>query len=71
MLDKPKLKPLPPAPRVALALITYSDSGGEVVQEYPVEFDATISKVVTIMTKSQTKYDQFLAEYPSRLLQPI
>ena len=46
-------------------LITYSDSGGKVVQEYQVRFDATISSMVKKMTQSQAKYDQFWAEYPS------
>ena len=39
-------------------------SGGKVVQEYQVRFDATFSKVVTLVTQSNTKYDEFLEEYP-------
>ena len=71
MIDKLQIKaqdPGPPGGPFMLPisnLITYSDSGGKVVQEYQVRFDATISSMVKKMTQSQAKYDQFWAEYPS------
>ena len=41
--------------------------GGKIVQETGVSFYVIILEVVTIMAQSQTKYDQFLTQYPSWL----
>ena len=52
-------------------LMTDLDLGGKIVQETGVSFNIIILEMVTIKGQSQKKYDQFLAQYASRLLQPI
>ena len=52
-------------------LMTDLDLGGKIVQETGVSFNVIILEMVTIKGQSQKKYDQFLAQYASRLLQPI
>ena len=52
-------------------LMTDLELGGKIVQETGVTFNIIILEIVTIKGQSQTKYDQFLAQYASRSLQPI
>ena len=52
-------------------LMTDLDLGGKIVQETGVSFNIIILEMVTIKGQSKKKYDQFLAQYASRSLQPI
>ena len=54
-----------------LNLIPYFFLGGKIVQDTCVTFDATIPNMVTLMPQSWIKYDQFVKQYASRLIQPI
>ena len=51
-------------------LMTDLDLGGKIVQETGVSFNVIILEMVTIKGQSKKKYDQFLAQYASRSLQP-
>ena len=52
-------------------LMTDLDLGGKIVQETGVSSNVIILEMVTIKGQSKKKYDQFLAQYASRSLQPI
>ena len=50
-----------------LNVSTYLDLGGKSIQEIGISFYIIILEFVTMMAQSQTKYDQFLAQYASWL----
>ena len=52
-------------------LLTYLDLGGKSIDKTGISFYIILLEFVAIMAQSQTKYDQFLTQYPAWLFPPI